>query len=141
MRPGHIYGPTITKDDTRASAAFTWDAVVGKDIVMKSVGEQLRSYCYTLDCASAILTVLLNGESGRAYNISNKDSVVSIRDMAEALANAGGCRVIFEMPSDIEKKSYNLMSTSALNAEKLERLGWKAEFDLEEGAMKTLKYI
>lgn len=140
VRLGHIYGPTITGKDTRASAAFTRDVVAGHDIVMKSAGEQLRSYCYTLDCASAMLTVLLKGKTGEAYNISNKDSIVSIRDMAEALAHEGGVKVIFENPSDIEKKSYNLMSNSALNSDKLEALGWKAVFDLEYGVKETLSF-
>ena len=49
---------------------------------MKSAGMQMRSYCYVLDCASAILTVLLNGKSGDAYNISNKASVCTISDIA-----------------------------------------------------------
>lgn len=140
VRLGHIYGPSITKADTRASAAFTRDVAAGQNIVMKSAGAQLRSYCYTLDCASAILTVLLNGESGNAYNISNKDSIVSIRDMAEALAAEGGVEVIFENPSDVERKSYNLMSNSALNAEKVEGLGWKPLFNLEEGTRRTIQF-
>lgn len=140
VRPGHIYGPSITKSDNRASAAFTRDVIAGNNIVMKSAGAQLRSYCYTLDCASAILAVLINGESGNAYNISNKDSVVSIRDIAEAFAEAGNVKVVFENPSDVEKKSYNLMSNSALNAERLEALGWKAVFDLDRGVRATLKY-
>lgn len=140
VRLGHIYGPSITFTDTRASATFTKDAAVGRDIVMKSAGEQLRSYCYTLDCASAILTVLINGKCGEAYNISNKDSVASIRELAEALARAGGVKLRFEIPSSMEQRSYNLMNNSALNADKLEQLGWKAIFSLEDGARRTLKY-
>lgn len=139
VRLGHIYGPSITNADTRASAAFTRDVVDGRDIIMKSNGAQLRSYCFTLDCASAILTVLLIGERGNAYNISNKNSIVTIREMAEELAKAGGCKVVFDNPSNEERKSYNLMSTSALSSEKIERLGWKAEFDLSEGVMETLR--
>ena len=140
VRPGHIYGPSITRADTRASAMFTRDVHDGHDIVMKSAGDQLRSYCYTLDCASALLTVLINGQSCNAYNISNRHSIVSIRDMAEALAEAGGVNVVFENPSDIEKKSYNLMSNSGLDSQKLESLGWEAVFDLENGVKRTVKY-
>ncbi len=140
VRPGHIYGPSITKTDSRASAQFTRSAAAGENIVIKSAGTQLRSYCYTLDCASAILTVLLNGKTGNAYNISNRNSVVTIRDVAEALAKAGGINVIFEEASRQEKAGYNLMSNSSLNAEKLESLGWKALFGLEEGTQKTLAF-
>lgn len=139
IRPGHIYGPSITKSDTRASASFTRDVVAGRNIVMKSAGNQIRSYCYTLDCASAILTILINGETGHAYNISNKNSIVSIREIAEAFAKAGGVNVIYENSSDVELKSYNLMDNSSLDAKKLESLGWKAIIDLNDGVKKTLE--
>lgn len=141
VRPGYIYGPTINPTDSRASAAFTLDAAAGRDIIMKSKGEQLRSYCYMLDCASALLSVLLNGECGEAYNISNKDSIVTIRDVAECLAKAGGVKVVFEIPTDEEKKSFNPMKNSVLDAAKLENLGWKAHFGLDEGIMRTLRFL
>ena len=141
VRPGHIYGPSITRFDSRASAVFTREAAAGHDIVMKSSGEQLRSYCYTLDCASAILTVLIKGESGKAYNISNKDSVVSIKEIAEAIAKVCRVRVVFEKASEEEKKGYNLMSNSSLNADKLEQLGWEPVFSLEKGVEATIRYF
>ena len=141
VRPGHIYGPTITDSDSRASAQFTRKAKAGEDIVMKSAGSQLRSYCHTLDCASAIITILINGKKGEAYNISNPNSIVTIREMAEALAKAGNVNIVFENPSDIELNSYNLMDNSSLKSEKLEQLGWRAVYSITEGAQKTLKYF
>ena len=141
VRPGHIYGPTITDSDSRASAQFTRKAKAGEDLIMKSAGSQLRSYCYTLDCASAILTVLINGKSGEAYNISNPNSIVTIREMAEALAKAGNVSIMFENPSDIEIKSYNFMENSSLESSKLEKLGWHALYDIIDGANATLKYF
>lgn len=140
VRPGHIYGPSITENDSRATAQFTRKAHNNEDIIMKSAGNQIRSYCYTLDCASAILAVLINGKNGNAYNISNKNSVVSIRDIAEAIAECAGKKVVFENSSDIEKKGYNLMNNSSLDSEKLESLGWRAVFTLEEGVKRTLQY-
>ncbi|MBO4457865.1 MAG: NAD-dependent epimerase/dehydratase family protein [Butyrivibrio sp.] len=141
VRPGYIYGPTISSSDSRASAAFTLDAKAGRDIVMKSKGEQLRSYCYMLDCASALLSVLINGECNEAYNISNKDSIVSIRDVAECLAKESGVKVVFEIPSEEEQKSFNPMKNSVLDSTNLESLGWKAHFDLKEGIKRTLKFL
>ncbi len=140
VRPGHIYGPTITDADSRATAQFTRDVARGENIVMKSTGSQLRSYCYTLDCASAILTVLLNGENGNAYNISNRDSVVSILDIAEKFAQDAGQQIVFENPDETEKQGYNMMLNSSLNAEKLEKLGWKAIFSLDEGVKRTIAF-
>ena len=138
VRPGHIYGPTATASDDRASSQFPRDVLSGKDIVMKSAGSQLRSYCYVLDCVSAMVTVLLDGQTATAYNISNPDSVVTIRQMAEGFAHAAGRKIIFENPSDVETKSYNLMDNSALDAQRLIDLGWKGLFDLQSGVAATL---
>ncbi len=138
VRPGHVYGPTATAGDNRASSQFPRDVLEGKDIVMKSAGTQLRSYCYVLDCVSAMAAVLLKGESGKAYNISNRESLVTIRRMAEAFAQAAGRKLLFENPTDAESRSYNLMDNSALNAESLENLGWHGLFDLESGVKATL---
>ncbi len=141
VRPGHIYGPTITEKDSRASAQFTRKALAGENIVMKSEGLQLRSYCYAYDCASAILTVLLNGNSGTAYNISNKDSIISIRDIATLFAEKGNTQLIFEVPTDKERAGYNLMDMSALDASALEQLGWQAVADAPKGVEMTLELM
>lgn len=141
VRPGHIYGPTITKSDNRASAEFTVKALAGEDIVMKSRGTQLRSYCHTLDCASAILTVLIGGENGQAYNISNPDSICTIADIAQAFAKAADTEVRFSEATDAEKKSYNPATNSSLRSDKLEALGWRACFPLERGARQTLETL
>ena len=141
VRPGHVYGPTMTKSDNRASSAFAREVIDGNNIVMKSEGKQLRSYCYVLDCASAILSVLVNGKSAEAYNISNPDSVCSIRDMAEAYAKAGNTKVVFELPNEKEKKGFNPMLNSALNADKLLSLGWKGEFDIDTGTKHTIEIL
>ncbi len=140
VRPGHIYGPSIQQSDSRASAQFTRKAAAGQDIIMKSVGSQLRSYCYTLDCASAILTVLLKGKSGEAYNISNPNSIVTIRELAETLAKLAHVKVVFDLPTQDEKQSYNLMDNSSLNAEKLLALGWEPHYSIEQGGRATLEY-
>ena len=141
VRPGHIYGPQITDSDNRASAQFTRCAVNDKDIVMKSKGTQLRSYCYSIDCASAILTVMLNGTAGEAYNISNCASIVSIAEIAQEFARAAHRQVIYELPEESEKKGYNQMRNSSLNSNKIESLGWHAVFSLQEGVLKTITYL
>lgn len=141
VRPGHIYGPAITTTDMRASAQFTRRALQGEKIIMKSAGTQMRSYCYTLDCASAILTVLLHGKIGSAYNISNRNSVVTIRELAETLAKYSGTEIVFTNPSDRERKGYNLMTNSSLDSRKLEELGWSAHFDLNNGVKRMLETL
>lgn len=140
-RPGHVYGATMQEKDSRASSKFVQDILGGRDIIMKSPGCQLRSYCYVMDCVTAMAAILARGSCGEAYNISNDDSVVTIRQFADELAGQTGRSVIFENPSDEEKKGYNLMDVSALDAGKLKGLGWKGMYGLKEGIHATLRLL
>lgn len=90
VRPCHTYGPGITMTDSRANAQFFRNVLNGEDIVMKSAGTQLRSYNYVADCASAILTVLFNGEAGQAYNIANPKVRITIAQLADIIAKKSG---------------------------------------------------
>ncbi|MCR4796208.1 MAG: NAD-dependent epimerase/dehydratase family protein [Ruminococcus sp.] len=141
VRPGHIYGPTATPGDKRASSQFFRDVIGGSDIIMKSAGSQLRSYCYVVDCASAILTVMLNGKVCFPYNIANTDSNITIRELAETISRCSGKKVVFENPSDSEKKAFNMMDNSCLDSTELYNLGWKGEFDSESGISHTYQIM
>lgn len=141
VRPGHIYGPTQSAFDSRASAQFLSAAARGHDIVMKSRGEQLRSYCHCFDCAAAILHVLLFGNMGEAYNISNSNSIVTIREFAEACARIAGCRVILENATACDAKSYNMMPFSALDSQKVESIGWHSVYNLSDGVAESINIL
>ncbi len=141
VRPGHIYGPTASPFDTRVSSAFAWSAARGEQLVMKSEGNQLRSYCHCLDCATAMLWVLLKGQNKTAYNISNPDSIITIFEMAQILAKAGGTELRRELPSAAEIAKFNPMSNSSLESRALEGLGWKGLFSAEEGLTHTVETL
>lgn len=141
VRPGHIYGPTASPNDNRISSAWAYDVAQGKDIIMKSDGAQIRSYCYCLDCASAILKVLIDGENCHAYNISNPNAIVTIKEMAQILTKSGNVALRMELPSDAEKQAFNPMSNSSLNSESLQKLGWEGLFDAERGFTHTVKIL
>lgn len=141
VRPGHIYGPTASRDDNRVSSAWAYAAAHGEDIVMKSEGKQIRSYCYCLDCASAILTVLIEGQSSCAYNISNPESIISIREMAEIIADVAKVKLKIVVPTDDEKKGFNPMNNSSLSSEELFHLGWRAFFDAPSAFLHTVNVL
>ena len=138
VRPGHIYGPTAQQSDNRVSSAWAFAVARGENIVMKSDGAQIRSYCYCLDSASAILTVLLRGENVHAYNISNPDAIINIRKMAEILAASAGVDLKLEIPSEEERKGFNPMSNSSLDSTELLALGWRGLFSAERGFQHTV---
>lgn len=137
-RPCHIYGPTATLNDNRVSSQFIRNALKGNDLVLKSHGTQLRSYCYVADCVSGILTVLLKGITCNAYNISNIESVVTIREMADIIAEICGVKVCFELPNDEEKAVFNPMMDAVLDSTKLRALGWNCMYNIREGLSRTI---
>ena len=141
IRPGHIYGPTASQTDNRVSSAWAYGVARGEDIVMKSDGSQVRSYCYCLDSAAAILKVLLRGKPVQAYNISNPDSITNIREMAAILSKYGKVRLRMDIPTELEKKGFNPMSNSSLDSTDLLNLGWVGLFNAERGFSHTVAIL
>lgn len=141
VRPGHIYGPTASAFDNRISSAFAYAAARGEDIVLKSDGSQIRSYCFCLDCASALIKVLLCGKNTHAYNISNPDSIISIKRMSHILAEAGGVNLVQEEATEEDKKAFNPMSNSSLDSRSLQGIGWKGCFGAEIGLRHTVQIL
>ena len=135
----HVYGPTFTATNSRADAQFLRNALAGRDIVMKSQGSQVRSWCCVADAVRALLTLLAVGERGQAYNVANRRSVASIREYAGTLADIAGVKLGFELPPELEKAGYTRVSRAVLNPSKLEGLGWQARYDLRAGLEETYK--
>lgn len=133
----HVYGPTFTPSNSRADAQFIRKALAGEDIVMKSAGSQVRSFCYVADAAAALLRLLDAGETGRAYNVANRGSVASIREYAETLADVAGVRVAFDLPPETERAGYTKITRAVLNPARLEALGWAPRYDLRAGLTET----
>ena len=137
-RPCHTYGPHFTEQDNRVYAQFIRNVLRGEDIVMKSTGEQFRSWCYVVDCVSALLHILLKGTSGEAYNIADAESNISIRELAETIAGIGGRKVIIDVPNVDERRGFNPVTKSVFSTEKLERLGWQPQSHIAAGLAKTI---
>jgi len=140
-RPAFIYGPTINSTDNRVIPQFLNNVLDGKDIIMKSEGLQMRSYCYVGDCATAMLKILFYGNPAEAYNIANKNSTVNIRKVADTIASLENKKVIFELPDNKEKASYAVVTNSILDSTKLEELGWEGQYSIEKGLQQTLQIL
>lgn len=140
-RPSHIYGPNFTETDNRVYAQFIRNVLNGEDIVMKSTGSQYRSWCYVVDCASALMYILLKGENGQAYNVADASSNISIKNLAEMIAEIGGKKVIMALPDAIEKVGYNVVTCSVFCTEKTEALGWSISGNMKSKLMTTIQEI
>jgi nucleoside-diphosphate-sugar epimerase len=141
LRLCRIYGPTMPQNDSKALAQFIKNALNGEDIVLKSEGKQFFSYCYVADAVSAILTALLVGKNGEAYNVADPGSNIALRDLAKLIADANGVKVVFELPTADEKQGFSVADRAVLNPEKLNALGWRAVTGIEDGVDKTIKIL
>lgn len=137
-RLSHVYGPYFTAGDNRVYAQFLRNALQGEDIVLKSKGEQYRSWLYAADCAAALFYILAKGASKEAYNVADEQSNVTIKALAELVASMADRQVVFDLPSEIEKKGGTPITKAVFSTQKLRGLGWHPQFSLEEGMRHTL---
>lgn len=105
-----------------------------RDIVLQTEGTSKRCYLYTADAVTAILTVLLKGKVGEAYNAANKNTYCSIMEMAQLvvheLAN-DEIKVVIKV-NENSKRKFPPPHKLNLNVRKLEGLEWNATRSLIE---------
>ena len=128
LRLTQTFGPGVRYDDGRVFAEFARCAMEGRDIILKTAGQTCRSYLYTADAASAILTVMVCGEDGRAYNAANEATYCSIRQMADLVAaecGEGRIQVRIEAEADPSRLGYAPTLHMNLDTSRLRALGWE----------------
>ncbi|WP_034445663.1 NAD-dependent epimerase/dehydratase family protein [Butyrivibrio sp. AE2032] len=135
------YGPTMKMTDSKALSQFIKKGLDGEDIVLKSEGTQYYSYSYVADSVSGLLTVLLKGETGGAYNIADEKSDVRLKELAGAIAQHVGKEVIFELPDAVEAAGYSKATKARLDGSKLKTLGWSMKYDIIEGIARTMEIL
>lgn len=135
------YGPTLLSTDTKALSQFLNRALAGENIILKSAGTQYYSYTYVADAVSGLLTVILKGVCGEAYNIADETSDIMLKDLASIVAGQVGKKVVFELPDTIESAGFSKATKARLESKKLQELGWSARFDIFEGIKRTIKIL
>ena len=135
------YGPTMLRSDTKAISQFIKKGVAGEDIVLKSAGNQLYSYQYVADSVAGLLTVLLCGENGEAYNIAEESSDITLKNLAALIAGVNGKKVVFEIPDEVEAAGYSTATKARLNGHKLMGVGWNPKYSIKEGIERTIAIL
>lgn len=140
-RLAQTFGAGISPKENRVFAQFARSHINGKDIVLHTDGDSIGNYCYTAECVSALFFILLNGKDGEAYNVTNEKTIITIRDMAQMIANMSDkkIKVVFDIPKDSLKYGYAPTVKMRLSADKLTKLGWKAKITLPEMYKRLIK--
>lgn len=133
------FGAGISPEDNRVFAQFAKNAVAKKDIILHTKGETIRNYCYLTDAILAILYILILGKKAENYNVANKNTKISIADMAKLIAKMCSTKIEFEINNN--NYGYNPTIKACLNPKKLESLGWKPKINLNEMFTRLINYL
>ena len=133
-------GAGISEHDNRVFAQFARSVIKGEDIVLHTTGESAKPYCYTTDCISAILYVLLKGQRGEAYNVANQETYISIRDMAEFLKENFNPSIGVRIEQN-KNMGYAPVTKLRLSTEKLSSLGWIPQHGLKDIFERLISYL
>lgn len=133
-------GAGISENDNRIIAQFCRLAAKGENIILHTRGEAARPYCYTIDCISAILYILLKGSAGEAYNIANEDTYISAKGLAEILKEKfnPSIEVLFDLKDNM---GYAFETKLNLNVDKLKALGWTSRYNLVDILTRMVDFL
>lgn len=134
------FGAGISENDHRVFAQFARSIINGEDIVLHTTGESAKPYCYTMDAISAILYIMLKGQSGETYNIANPDTYISICDMAEYLKLHFNPSINVRVELN-DKMGYAPVTKLHLSAKKLMALGWQPQYSLKDMFERLINYM
>jgi len=73
--------------------------------------------------------------------VADRESDITLKELAERLAGIAGTRVVFELPEESERKGYSTATKAMLDGSKLEGLGWKARVSVGEGLSSTVESL
>lgn len=141
-RLAQTFGAGVSKDEGRIFAQFAKSVIGGTDIVLHTKGESVGNYCDTSDTVAGILCILTRGASGEAYNVSNDNNSCHIYEMADLCANklaSGRIKVVFDIPEG-NLYGYAPATEMRLSSAKLQALGWKPSYSLEDMYNKMISY-
>lgn len=141
VRLPRLFGPTLLEEDSKAVSQFIHKALLREDIVLKSSGSQHYSFLYVMDAVTGILTVMLSGKAGVAYNLASEDNDATLKSMAETVAGAVGKKVIYELPDEDEKAGYSIATVARLDGGKAMKLGWKPMYHVADALERTIRIM
>lgn len=134
----HTFGPGVRENDGRSFADFIWRASHGKKPILKSKGEDVRTFLYTADAAVGIIKQLISESKVTTLNIGS-EIPYTILEFAQKVSTAAGLggEVEFEVDNRVKAQKKIIIPDN----EKLKELNWQQTYDLDEAIEKTLDWV
>jgi len=135
------YGPGM-RSDGKVVSDFFERAIKDKEITLRDRGDSTRTFCYVKDSARAILSIIFNGKSGEAYNVSSDfpNETISILGLAKMIANIVDKGVKVSPKEKAVKNPPYGIETRQVDITKLRELGFAPKISLKEGLLRLKKH-
>ena len=143
LRLTQTFGKGVEYNDSRVFAEFARCVIENKNIILKTKGETKRSYLNVKDAVNAIFKIMISDVAGQVFNVANENTYCSIREMAEMVANniaEERISVNFELNED-DSLGYAPKLCMNLDTAKLKRLGWEANYSLEDTFIEMILWM
>jgi nucleoside-diphosphate-sugar epimerase len=143
VRPAQIMGGGVALDDGRLHIDFISQILSSGKIVLKSDGSAKRTFIYITDAITGMLTALLKGARGEAYNVVDENGEATVLELANLIASLARdkkAEVVFDYDKRNSPEVTNAVSCVTGSSEKLRALGWKPKLALREGALRMMSY-
>ena len=132
-------GPGLPLDAHFAIGNFLRDALRGGPLRISGDGTPFRSYLHAADLSVWLWTLLLRGQSGRAYNVGSDDAV-SIEETARRVARA--CSPAPEVVVALKAKEGVLPPRYVPSIQRArQELGLEVRIGLDEAIRRTLVWL
>lgn len=137
VRPFNVYGPGQTGEG--AIQVFITRSIKNEIIEIHGDGDQIRAWCYIDDFVDCLVRCIENPRAiGESFNIGNSRAVFTTVGLAQTV-----CRVLNSSSKIVFKPALSaeieLRIPSVKKAQEV--LGFKAKVNIDEGILKTAKWI
>lgn len=137
VRPFNVYGPGQTGEG--AIQIFIKKALNNEDIHIDGDGSQIRAWCFVDDFVDCLIRCIENPNAvGESFNIGNSRAVITILGLAQLVCRVlkSDSKIVFDPPlsADIAIRIPSVEKTKEI-------LDFKAQVDLEEGVLRTAKWM
>ena len=133
-RSTNNYGPS--QHPEKLIPRLITNALRGKSLPIYGSGQNVRDWIFVEDNCRAIHMVLEKAEKGEVYNIAGGNEKKNVEIAKEILRCLSLPETMIEFISDRPGHDFRY----SLDCDKIHRLGWKPQVELEEGLQKTIDW-
>jgi len=135
-RGGNTYGPYQFPE--KLIPFFVTRLIDGKKVPLYGDGDQVREWIYVLDHASGVMTALLKGQVGEAYNVGDINERENREVVKILLEETGRDESLVKKIPDPRKGAHD--KRYSMTTSKSTALGWKPTHPFAESLRETVRW-